>query len=67
MSYVEFRQLVLSELRRNPAGCSWRELRERLHLPYRQPCPTWTRRMEQEDGLTRTAGTGRALIWRIDK
>ena len=48
MRYVEFRNAIQEELGQNPAGFTWRELRERLDLPYDSPCPTWIRRMEQE-------------------
>jgi hypothetical protein len=65
MRYVEFRDAILSELRRSRSGLTWTELRERLDLPYRSPCYEWLRRMEREDGLTRTPGGGRALVWRV--
>ena len=43
------------------------ELRDRLELPYKTPCPEWTKRLETENGLVREKGEGRALIWRIVK
>lgn len=48
MRYVEFRDAIENRLRRSPEGLTWRQLRERLNLPYDRPCPTWTRRLEQE-------------------
>ena len=63
MRYVEFRDAVLEELRRNRDGMTWAELRDGLNLPYDRPCPTWVRRLE-ESGLERVKGPGRALVWR---
>ena len=65
MKYIEFRDTIRSELQRNVAGLSWVELRDRLELPYDRPCPTWTNRLEQEIGLVRVRGEGRALIWKL--
>ena len=65
MRYVEFRDRIRKELRENPVGLTWAELRQRLDLPYRQPCPTWVRRMEEESGLVRAKGSGRAFVWKV--
>lgn len=65
MRYVEFRSAIEEELLENRAGLTWAELKERLNLPYRQPCPEWVKRMEEEVGLSRARGTGRAYVWRI--
>ena len=65
MRYVEFRDQIDSELRRNPAGLTWVELKRRLNLPYSRPCPTWVSQLEAEIGLTRSKGAGAAYIWRV--
>lgn len=65
MRYVDFRDSICRELRRNRKGLTWPELRDRLDLPYKSPCSEWVKRMEDEDGLTRTPGSGRAFVWRI--
>jgi hypothetical protein len=65
MRYVDFRNVIQEELGQNPAGFTWVELKERLDLPYDRPCPTWIKRMEQEAGLSRVRGSGRAYIWVI--
>ncbi|HXW67306.1 MAG TPA: hypothetical protein VEL82_05480 [Thermoplasmata archaeon] len=39
-------------------------MRSDLGLPYRAPCPSWTRRLEAEIGLVRTPGSG-GKIWRL--
>ncbi len=65
MRFIDFRRQVLAELMKHPAGLTWAQLRDCLELPYRQPCPTWVRRLEREDGLTGTAGAGHALIWQV--
>jgi hypothetical protein len=65
MRYVEFREAIHKELMGNPEGLTWVELKQRLGLPYEQPCPTWVKRMEQEIGLTRARGAKRAFLWKI--
>jgi hypothetical protein len=65
MRYVEFRNAIEEELLQSDAGLTWAELKERLNLPYKQPCPEWVKRMEEEVGLSRVRGTGRAYVWRI--
>lgn len=65
MRYVDFRDVIRDELRRNPTGLTWAELKHRLDLPYERPCPTWVRRMEQEVGLSRAKGSGRAHVWKV--
>jgi hypothetical protein len=39
MRYVEFRDAIEEELLQNRAGLTWAELKERLNMPYGQPCP----------------------------
>ena len=65
MTYFEFKDLIAGELRKNPTGFTWNELRSRLGLPYDRPCPTWVTQMENEIGLRRTKGSGRALVWTL--
>jgi hypothetical protein len=63
--YVDFRDAIEKELRRNPDGLTWAELKQRLDLPYDRPCPTWVRQMARESGLSRARGTGRAHLWKV--
>jgi hypothetical protein len=65
MTYVAYKSAIANELKRHRAGRTWKELQSRLKLPYDRPCPEWTRRMEQESGLERVRGEGRALVWRV--
>jgi hypothetical protein len=65
MRYVDFRDIIQRELRKNPAGLTWAELRERLYLPYDRPCPTWVECMEREIGLSRMRGSRRAYVWKV--
>ncbi|HSR29034.1 MAG TPA: hypothetical protein VLY63_00615 [Anaerolineae bacterium] len=65
MRYMEFQNAILEELLENPAGLTWAELRERRNLPYKQPCPEWVKRMEEDVGLSRARGSGRAYVWKI--
>jgi hypothetical protein len=65
MQYVNFRDVIREELRQNPSGLTWVELKERLGLPYDRPCQTWVMRMEKEIGLSREKGFGRAYVWKV--
>ena len=67
MRYVEFRDAIRGELKRHRPGRTWKELRDRLALPYARPCPTWVARLEQEIGLRRAPGAGRAHVWTLSK
>jgi hypothetical protein len=66
MRFTEFRSAIVRELRKQPQGLTWKELREQLDLPYDRPCPTWVATLEQEEGLRRTRREGPALVWTID-
>lgn len=63
MHYVEFKAAIQQHLKPKRQGATWLELRETLALPYERPCPEWTRRLEEEIGLVRRKGAGRALVW----
>ena len=65
MRYIDFKDGILRELHKNSTGLTWLELKKRLHLPYEQPCPSWVERLEQEIGLSRTKGAGRAYVWKV--
>jgi hypothetical protein len=65
MRYVDFRDIIQKELRKNPTGLTWAELKERLDLPYDRPCPNWVECMEREIGLLRVKGSGRAYVWKV--
>jgi hypothetical protein len=65
MRYIEFKETIGDALRQNPDGLTWTELRQRLALQYKRPCPTWTRNLEREIGLSREKGSGRELVWRV--
>ena len=64
MTYAQFKDSIHRCLRQNPDGFRWVELRDKLHLPYERPCPEWTRRLENEMGLVRRKGKGRAFVWK---
>lgn len=65
MTYPEFKQVLDQELKRSPDGRTWVELKTRLRLPYERACPEWTRRLEEDIGLRRVKGAGRALVWMV--
>jgi hypothetical protein len=65
MTYLEFKAAIQQHLQRSRAGATWVELRDKLGLPYERACPEWTRRLEEDIGLVRRKGAGRALVWGI--
>jgi hypothetical protein len=65
MKFIEFQAVILFELKENPAGFTWKQLKVRLDLPYNNPCPTWVKKLEEEIGLQRVKGKGRALVWKL--
>jgi len=66
MRYSEFRSAIQRELKANPDGLTWIQLRETLSLPYRTPCPTWVAQLEKEIGLERKNKVKNALIWKLN-
>ncbi len=67
MRYSEFRDEIAKALRSNQNGMTWKELREELDLPHKQPCPEWVASLEKEINLTRQEKKGNAFLWRILK
>ena len=65
MRFEDFKSVIRKELRRNRAGLTWAQLKQRLTLPYSVPCPSWTKRLEKEIGLLRKRGDGRAYVWTV--
>ncbi len=65
MTYPDFKAAIQQHLKRSRAGATWVELRDRLGLPYERACPEWTRRLEEDIGLIRRKGMGRALVWAL--
>lgn len=66
MKYIEFRDSIQLELKANPSGKTWKELKQTLSLPYYQPCPEWIAQLELEIGLQRKEKKGNALIWKVN-
>ncbi len=65
MTYTAFRDTVRSTLQSHPNGLTWQELRQTSQLPYQRACPEWTKRLERDIGLNRSAKRGNALIWKL--
>ena len=65
MKYIDYRDAIQKILKRHADGLTWPQLQARLALPYDRPCPTWTRQLETEIGLSRVKEKGRALVWKI--
>jgi hypothetical protein len=65
VTYLRFRDTIAATLARHPAGLPWREVNAKSRLGIERPCPEWTRRLEQEIGLVRRPGEGRALNWKL--
>ena len=66
MRYTEFRDIVHRELKQQPNGLTWQELKDSLALPYDRPCPEWIKKLESEIDLQRNEKKGNSLIWRIN-
>ncbi|WOO39966.1 hypothetical protein [Rubellicoccus peritrichatus] len=67
MRYSEFKNLIEEDLRANPAGKTWKELKASLSLPYSQPCAEWIAQLELDIGLERKEKKGNALIWKLSR
>jgi hypothetical protein len=67
MTYLHFKKLIQTELRRHSDGKTWKELKTDLDLPYERPCLEWVRRLEPEIGLIRQKGERNGLIWLLKK
>jgi hypothetical protein len=67
MTYAEFKSAIAAGLKGHRAGKTWKVLKADLKLPYDRPCPDWTRKLEQEIGLSREKVEGNALVWRVRK
>ena len=65
MTYQAFRDTIRAALNEQESGLTWAQLRDQYALPYERACPTWTRQLEEEIGLRREKGSGRALVWRL--
>lgn len=65
MRYTEFRDEIAKTLRSHQNGMTWKELREELNLPYKQPCSEWVASLEKEINLTRQDKKGNAYLWKI--
>ena len=66
MRFSEFRERIVSDLKGEPEGLTWKELKRRNGLPYDRPCPEWTKTLENESGVVRKRRRGRELLWEID-
>lgn len=67
MTCIEFRDAIGGELKRARTGRTWKELREGLQLPYKQPCPEWVKSLESDIGLSRCEKRGNAYIWKLER
>jgi hypothetical protein len=64
MTYEEFRDTIQKELKKNPDGLTWTELRAKLKLPQVVPNNKWVRQMEKDIGLLRVKDR-RGIVWRL--
>jgi len=67
MRYVEFRDLIQTELAGCPKGKTWTDLRDGRELPYDRPWPTWVKQIREDIGLSREKGSDRALLWTVKR
>lgn len=65
MTYEEFKNIIKTELLKEPKGLTWTQIRERRpELYQRWPANQWVRQMEKDIGLTRERVKG-TPIWRL--
>ena len=62
MRYVDFRDSICRELRRNRKGLTWPELRDRLDLPYKSPCSEWVSRTTHRRLIFSPTGLARSVF-----
>ena len=55
---------LYGQLRANPTGLTWTELKGKLQLPQKVPNNKWVRRMEKDIDLVRLKDV-RGLVWKI--
>ncbi len=64
MGYEEFRAAIQVELKKNPDGLTWTELKQKLRLTQKVPNNQWVNRMEKDIGLMRVREVNR-IIWKL--
>jgi bifunctional DNA-binding transcriptional regulator/antitoxin component of YhaV-PrlF toxin-antitoxin module len=64
MPYEEFRDVIKKELKQNPSGLTWTEIRQNLKLPQTVPNNKWVRQMEKDISLLRVKEP-RGTVWRL--
>ena len=65
MAYENFRSIIEEELRKEPNGLTWTQIRERRPELYQKfPANQWVRRMEKDIGLIRSKKAGKTY-WRL--
>ncbi len=65
MAYEDFRGMVEQELRKNPEGLTWTQIKANLNLPQKVPNNKWVNRMEEDIGLTRVKRPNGTTIWKL--
>jgi len=64
MTYEEFRDKIRMELKKNPDGLTWTELKRKLNLPQKVPNNKWVNQMIKDIGLMR-AKRERSTVWKL--
>lgn len=64
MSYEEFKDIIKKELKSEPKGLTWMEIRKRGGLKQKIPNNKWVRMLDKDIGLIRKRIKGKT-IWRL--
>ncbi|PWI49513.1 hypothetical protein CEE45_01600 [Candidatus Heimdallarchaeota archaeon B3_Heim] len=64
LSYEEFKLRVETQLKKNPDGLTWSEIKENENLPQKYPNNIWVRKLEEDIKLKRERVRGR-MIWKL--
>jgi antitoxin component of MazEF toxin-antitoxin module len=66
MSYDEFKEKIQKELKANPEGLTWTEIKQELKLPQKVPNNKWVTQMQSDIGLLRVKDA-RGTVWKLEK
>lgn len=64
MTYEEFRDAIKKELKANPNGLTWTQIKKKLRLPQKVPNNKWVHQMEKDIGLLRVRDS-EGILWRL--
>lgn len=66
LSYEEFKLRIEKQLKEQPEGLTWSEIKENENLPQKYPNNKWVRQLEQDINLRREKIKGK-MIWKLSE